>query len=134
MVLLPVLTHGRCPPTPIQLLLLQFVIMTGQPQYQLRARFHGALDWTCCWCGNLNRSRINRTQWKVRCKAKPCRRSFAIGMAFHSMAGVQHAGRPHLPPGDVTFPTAELDFWKSGAPVNRLINDDPQEAQSGDSD
>ncbi len=108
--------------------------MTGQPQYQLRARFYGALDWTCCWCGNLNRSRINRTQWKVRCKAKLCRRSFAIGMAFHSMAGVQHAGRPHLPPGDVTFPTAELDFWKSGAPVNRLINDDPQEAQSGDSD
>ena len=111
--------------------LLESIAMTAQAPHQLRARFHGALDWLCPWCGHLNRSRINRTQWRVRCKAKPCRRSFAVGMIFSSMAGVQHSGRPHLPPADVTFPVATLDFWKSGAPVNRHVNDDPREAQNG---
>ncbi len=108
--------------------------MTPKSQYQLRARFDGTLNWICCWCGYINRSRINRLQWRVRCKAKPCRRTFAVGMLFHSMAGVRHSGRPHLPPADVTFPAAELDFWRSGAPVNRHITEHPQEAESGQQD
>jgi len=95
--------------------------MGVQPNYQLRARFCGVMDWLCPWCGHLNRSRINRTAWQVQCKAKPCRRQFAIGMIFHSMAELQRSGRRYLPPPDVTFPLAELDYWKPGGPVNRFV-------------
>ena len=102
--------------------------MNTSAPYQLRARFHGVVDWTCCWCGNLNRSRINRTQWQVQCKATPCRRRFAVGMFFHSMADLQRSGRPYLPPADVTFPVAKLDFWQSGDPVNRLVLDPEDDA------
>ena len=42
-------------------------------------------------------------------------------MIFHSMAGLQGSGRKYLPPADVTFPLAELDFWHPGGPVNRLV-------------
>ena len=95
--------------------------MRVQPNYQLRARFCGVMDWLCPWCGHMNRSRINRTAWRLQCKAKPCRRQFAIGAIFHSMAGLQRSGRPYLPPPDVTFPLAELDSWQPGGPVNRLV-------------
>ena len=108
--------------------------MNTPAPYQLRARFHGALDWLCPWCGNLNRSRINRTQWQVQCKATTCRRRFAVGMLFHSMADLRQSGRPHLPPPDVTFPVAELDFWQSGAPVNRLAGDPEHESEQVDHD
>ena len=73
---------------------------------------------------NLNRARINRTSWKVRCKGKPCRRQFAVGMLFHSMAQLRRSGRPYLTPPDVTFPRADFDFWQSGAAVNRLVEED----------
>ena len=69
----------------------------------------------------MNRYRVNRTTWRIRCKAKPCRRQFAIGMVFHSMAPLQGSGRTYLPPADVTFPLAELDYWQPGGPVNRFL-------------
>ena len=37
------------------------------------------------------------------------------------MASIQGSGRGYLPPADVTFPVAELNFWKAGGPVNRLV-------------
>ena len=86
------------------------------------------LDWICPWCGHLNRYRVNRITWRVRCKAKPCRRQFAIGMIFHSLASIQGTGRKYLPPADVTFPLAELDSWKAGGPVNRLVLE-PEEVE-----
>ncbi len=42
-------------------------------------------------------------------------------MVFHSMAPLQGSGRTYLPPADVTFPLAELDFWQPGGPVNRFV-------------
>ena len=95
--------------------------MSPSPPYELRARFCGVLDWLCPWCGHLNRSRLNRTSWQVQCKAGPCRRSFAVGMIFHSMAGLQRSGHRYLPPPDVTFPLAKLDLWHPGGAVNRII-------------
>lgn len=92
------------------------------PPYHLRARFCGVLDWLCAWCGYLNRSRVDRTQWTIRCKAKPCRREFAFGMVLHSLGSLQHAGRRCLPPPDVTFPLADLNLlYGPGAPVHRLV-------------
>ncbi len=96
-------------------------LMEPEPSHQLRARFCGMLDWICPWCGHMNRYRVNRTTWRIRCRGKPCRRQFTIGMIFHSMAGLQGSGRRYLPPADVTFPLAELDFWQPGGPVNRLV-------------
>lgn len=107
-------------------------VMEGQPNYQLRARFCGVLDWTCCWCGHLNRSRINRTAWRVQCAGKPCRRRFGVGAIFHSMAELQRSGRPYLPPPDVTFPLAELDFWQPSGPVNRLVVETEDEMEESE--
>lgn len=95
--------------------------MSDEPQYDLRARFCGTLDWLCPFCGYVNRSRIDRTGWQVQCKAKPCRRRFAYGLILHSLAALRGSGRAYVPPPDVTFPVAELDFWQSGGPVNRHV-------------
>ncbi len=60
----------------------------------------------------------------MKCKNKRCNRSFAVGMVFHSLAGVQHAGQRMMPPCDVTFPTAALETYSRwGAPVHRLVTD-----------
>ncbi len=48
-------------------------------------------------------------------------------MILHSMAELQRSGRPYLPPPDVTFPLAELDFWKAGGPVNVWQPEEPVE-------
>src|SRR5262245_43259125 len=95
--------------------------MEDLPQFQLRARFCGVLDWICVWCGHLNRSRIDKTTWRIQCKAKDCRRLFTVGALLQSMGPLRQSGRRCIPPPDVTFPPAELDFWRSGEPVNRLI-------------
>jgi len=100
--------------------------MNRRPPFELRARFHGILDWTCPWCANLNRSRVNRTAWRIQCKGKDCRRRFTFGVLLQSLAKVQYAGRPQLPPPDVAFPAATLNYWTSGANVNRLVQD-PEE-------
>lgn len=93
--------------------------------FEVRARFCGVLDWLCPSCGYLNRSTLVRTAWRVQCKAKPCRRWFAVGMVFHSLGSLQHAGRPSLPPPDVTFPRAELSLsYRRGDPVHRVIRAD----------
>lgn len=105
--------------------------MNQQPPYTLRARFCGMLDWLCPWCGYINRSKLDRTSWRVRCKAKPCRRWFGVGALFHSMGSLQHTGRKSLPPPDVTFPRAKLNLeYKLGDPVNRFktVLEDPAEA------
>ncbi len=95
--------------------------MNNNARYELRARFCGVLDWLCPWCGYLNRSRVDRTQWRVQCKGKPCRRWFAVGMVLHSLGSLQHTGRPCVPPSDVTFPLAELNLdYSAGARVHRL--------------
>ena len=107
--------------------------MKVQPSHQLRARFCGMLDWICPWCGHLNRYRVNRTTWRIRCKAKSCRRQFAIGMIFHSMGSIRRLGRSYLPPPDVTFPIAELDFWKAGGPVNRFVPEYEDEVEDRES-
>ncbi|MEE8584240.1 MAG: hypothetical protein V3T83_05240 [Acidobacteriota bacterium] len=83
-------------------------------------RFCGILDWLCPWCGHLNRHRLNRTAWRIRCKAKPCRRRFTVGVLLQSMAPAQSSGRRTLPPTDVTFPLAELGEWATGGPAHRV--------------
>lgn len=95
-----------------------------KPPYELRARFCGVLDWLCPWCGHLNRSRVERTSWKIQCTGKSCRRQFGTGLILHSLGTLQHAGRPILPPPDITFPVAELDLeYRSGAPLHRATHD-----------
>jgi hypothetical protein len=44
---------------------------------------------------------------------------------FHNLP---RAGRPPIPPSDITFPLADLDRWKSGGPVNRLVVEEEEEA------
>ena len=92
-----------------------------KPRHRLRARICGSVDWLCPWCGYVNRSRVDRTGWRLRCKAKPCRRWFAYGLVLHSLGSLQHAGRRCLPPPDITFPLAILDMnYKHGAAVHHL--------------
>lgn len=67
-----------------------------KPGFILRARFSGTLDWLCPWCGYLNRCRIDRTSWRIRCKVKPCRRWFAHGLVLHSLGRLQHSSRKSL--------------------------------------
>ena len=93
--------------------------------YQFRARTCGVLDWLCGFCGHLNRTRVTRTTWRVRCAGEECRRWFAVGVIFHNLP---RAGRPPIPPSDITFPLADLDRWKSGGPVNRLVVEEEEEA------
>ena len=95
-----------------------------QPRFAPRARFCGALDWLCPYCGYINHCRIDRTGWRIRCKAKPCRRWFAYGILLHSLGSLQHAGRRRLTPPDITFPLATLDLkYQHGEAVHRLRED-----------
>jgi len=94
------------------------------PPHQFRARICGTLDWLCGFCGHLNRSKVTRTTWRVRCTGKECRRWFAFGTTFHSLP---RANRPPIPPPDITFPEAELDQWESGGPVNRFVDEEAHE-------
>jgi hypothetical protein len=92
-----------------------------KPRFTLRARFSGTVDWLCPWCGYLNRCRLDRTSWRMRCKAKPCRRSFAHGLVLHSLGRLQHSGRKCLTPPDITFPTAKLNLeYRHGDPIHQL--------------
>jgi hypothetical protein len=93
----------------------------ARPKFTLRARFCGAVDWLCPFCGYLNRCRVDRTGWRIRCKAKPCRRWFAYGLVLHSLGSLQHSGRRCLPPADITFPLAKLNLeYQHGDPVHQL--------------
>jgi len=99
------------------------------PKFTLRARFCGTVDWTCPWCGYLNRCRVDRTGWRIRCKAKPCRRWFVYGLVLHSLGSLQHSGHASLPPPDITFPLAELNLeYQLGAPVHRFVAEEDQPA------
>jgi hypothetical protein len=94
---------------------------TVRPRFALRARFCGTIDRLCPWCGYVNHCRVDRTSWRIRCKAKPCRRWFAHGVILHSLGSLQHAGRKSMPPPDVTFPLATLDLeYQHGDPVHQL--------------
>jgi hypothetical protein len=102
---------------------------TAAPKFTLRARVTGVLDWLCPWCGHLNRCRVDRTDWRFRCKGKPCRRGFAYGLVLHSLGSLQRSGRTSLPPPDITFPLAELNLeYQLGAPVHRFIAEEDQPA------
>jgi hypothetical protein len=79
-----------------------------KPRHTLRARFSGTPE-LCPWCGYVNRCRVDRTSWRIRCKAKPCRRWFAHGLVLHSLGPLQHSGRKSMTPPDITFPTAKLN-------------------------
>lgn len=97
----------------------------AQTRFTLRARFCGALDWLCPWCGHVNHCRVDRTGWRMRCKAKACRRWFTYGLVLHSLASLQHAGRRSLPPPDVTFPVARLNLeYRHGDPVHAFEQED----------
>jgi len=100
--------------------------MEFQPPYPLRATFTGSLKFLCPWCGFVNTRRIDRTQWKVRCKAKKCRREFGYGLRLLSLGGLQGLGRRYAQPPDVTFPLTEFGFWEPGGTVHR--HEVPEEA------
>ena len=93
-----------------------------QPRFQPRARFCGTLDWLCPYCGYLNRMRVTRKTWRVRCRASECRRRLAIGVLFRSLAGGEGQGNRTIPPPDITFPEVEFDIWKPGGPVHRFAD------------
>src|SRR6266436_4531541 len=88
--------------------------------FQLRARFAGNIEWLCPCCAFLNRSKIVRTSWQVRCGGPSCKHFFAVGMIFHAMDGLMHHGGRYAPPPDIAFPRAVLEQWKAGAAVHRL--------------
>lgn len=97
-----------------------------QPKYQLSARVCGVLNWLCPFCGHVNRHRLARTSWRVQCRGGRCRRHFAVGYVFHSLASARsNGGRPPLPPPDVTFPLASLELdWREGESVSRFVDDE----------
>ena len=79
---------------------------TEQPDSRCAPASAGTVDWLCPFCGYVNRCRVDRTSWRIRCKAKPCRRWFAYGLVLHSLGSLRHSGRKCLPPPDITFPLA----------------------------
>lgn len=93
--------------------------MAKEFQHKPRAQFTGSLNWLCPKCGYINCCRVDRTAWRVRCKAKKCRKWYAVGFVFHSLAHLRGSGRRTVPPPDIAFPVAELKKWKLGGPVHR---------------
>jgi hypothetical protein len=88
------------------------------PPYEFRARICGVVDWTCAWCGHLNRSRVTRLTWQVKCTGKPCRKKFNIGVTLHELP---HSGHHTLPPPDIAMPVGTLAVWERGARVHRIV-------------
>ena len=84
--------------------------MKEHTPFQLRARFCGVLDWLCPCCGFINRSRISRTTWTVQCKAKPCRRTFTVGVLLKSMANLRGLMAELLDPQEFV---EAVDAWVS---------------------
>ncbi len=106
--------------------------MRIQPRYKPRAQFTGSLVWLCPFCAFVNRSRVDRTGWRLRCGEKDCRRSFTYGLNLYTLSNLQGCGTKVLPPSDVTFPTVPFDSWESGAPVHRLITTEEESKHDAD--
>jgi hypothetical protein len=92
--------------------------------YQLRARFCGVLDFTCPWCAQIVQAHSKDVQSPVH--RKECRRWFGIGLVFHVLPRAGNGGS--IPPEDFLIPNhrdplpaAEIDEWRRGDPVHRVI-------------
>lgn len=96
-------------------------MQSPRAKYRPHACFCGVLDWLCPFCGHINRSRVARTGWRIRCQATECRRRFTYGLTLYSLALARSRGRRPLPPPDVTFPAVDFLLWKPASPVHRLI-------------
>src|SRR5215813_14229764 len=97
--------------------------------YQLRARMCGIIDFCCPWCAQVVRSRVTRKTFKIQCTGKECRRWFGLGLVFHVLPRAGNGGS--IPPDDYLIPAtrdplpeAELNQWRRGEPMHRVVSDD----------
>jgi hypothetical protein len=70
----------------------------------LFARVQGSMEWCCPNCGHVNRSSLHyKNSWRIRCNGSDCRRAFAMGLVFYSMAsGVKSVSGDSIMPIEVS--------------------------------
>jgi hypothetical protein len=97
-----------------------------QLRYEPRARFCGNVEWTCAFCGKLNKNRLAYPSWQFECKGRNCSRRFLMGLTFYVRTREGSGGRLLCPadyiplPGDC-FPIVRLREWRRGAPAHEII-------------
>lgn len=71
----------------------------------VRACFTGSLVWSCPACGLINRSRLRRDTYRVRCRASDCRRRFGFGLRVLTLDHLESGSTRDVIPRDwETFP------------------------------
>jgi hypothetical protein len=82
-------------------------------------------------CGSICRAvRVTRKTFKIRCTGKECRRWFGLGLVLHQLPRAGNGGS--IPPEDFLIPAladpmpeAELNAWKRGEPMHRVVSELP---------
>ena len=86
---------------------------------EMRARFHGWLEWICPGCGHFNRTRLHWTSWKAQCNGQRCRRVFVVGLTF--LFAPRGEGSKALPK-DYILPAWHVrERWHPGKPVHMVV-------------
>jgi hypothetical protein len=87
-------------------------------QPMLFARVQGSMEWCCPKCGHLNRSSLHyKNSWHIRCNGSDCRRAFAIGLTFYSMA----SGFKRIPDDSIMPLEVSRELWRNRQPLNRVV-------------
>ena len=81
-----------------------------------RIRVHGSADWLCPACGMVQDRQLNRNKWKLLCKARRCKRKYAMGYRIVLLAG----GDQMIRPIDVSLPLCEFGTLQPGEPLNEF--------------
>lgn len=86
-----------------------------------RARTQGTEDWICPKCGHMNRSCLQKAQWKYQCHNGKCNKIWGFGRIFYDLSVLQKGSARELPPEDIIFPLAQVGEWeRNGAPIHRV--------------
>ena len=84
------------------------------------AFFCGSLWWQCPRCGTPNKTRINRTNFKFRCRSNRCKQRYTFGARF-GVPDPKYRGPRPIVPEDYIFPPVELFEWRSGERAHSLV-------------
>ena len=110
------------------------IISTEVPNFRLRARLVGTVEWVCVYCGTINKSKVPPLAYRLQCKNRDCHRKFLFGLKVYP---VPAGGRVPIPPDMViprgeAFPEAEFAVRriKAGKGVHELIAVDVVQKES----
>jgi hypothetical protein len=92
-------------------------------KYKFRARIVGNLEYTCPFCGSLNRQTARPTHWVYNCLNNECRRPLGIGLNGYLLDR-----GPKVAPPDIViprnlqevFPQGDLKRWRTGQPIHTV--------------